>query len=261
MMTRDEALQKAAKLLRLAESQNPHEAALAAARAQELLDRYELDRATVELDAADAEPAEAIVDFGLRGGGDPLALPPGVEINTVGKTWPRRLASVLARANGCFIYYGYADKHRMDVHVVGRPSDVAKVRYLYTYLAGEVVRLARRDCVGASSAWTRNYQVGVVDAIGEQLRRSADATREQLRREAEGQTQALVKVERAIVVVAKRRDDAEAFANAHHNFRVARGATMTFQPGARAAGRAAGREIRVSSARGALGGGLKGLNT
>lgn len=258
-MTRDEAIAKAAKLLRLAESANPHEAALAAARAQELLDRYELDRAVVELDAADAAPAEPIVDYGLKS--DPLALPPGADINVIGKTWPRRLAAVLARANGCFCYFGYADKHRQDVHVVGRPSDVAKVRYLYTYLASEVIRLAQRDCAGSSSAWTRNYQVGVVDAIAEQLHRSADATRDQLRREAAGATQALVKVERAIAVVSKRRDDAEAFADAHHNFRTARGTAMTFQPGARAAGRQAGRELKISSARGALGGRPKGLRS
>ena len=258
-MTRDEAIQKAAKLLRLAESANPHEAALAAARAQELLDRYELDRAAVELDAAAPEPAEPITDFGLRS--DPLALPPGVQVNVVGKTWPRRLASVLARANGCFMYIGVTGKHRQDLMLVGRPSDVAKVRYLYAYLVHEVVRLAARDCVGASSAWTRNYQVGVVEAIADQLRAQADATRAAVRREAQGDSRALVKVERAIAVVGKRRDDAEAFADAHHRFGHARGSAMSYQPGARGAGRAAGREIRLGAARGALGGGLKGLRS
>ena len=256
MMTRDEALQKAAKLLRLAESQNPHEAALAAARAQELLDKYELDRAAIELDGGAPEPPEEIVDFGRRG--DALTAP-DINPNVVGKTWPRRLALALARANGCFLYFTSGGKFEHGLNLVGRPSDVAKVRYLFQYLTGEVLRLSRRDCAGSSGSWTRNYQLGVVDEIATQLRRAREAAQDAFRREAAGETRALVKVDQAIAVVSQRRDDAEAFANELHNFKTARSTVMSFQPGARAAGRAAGREIKLGGARGALSGGTPGL--
>jgi len=63
-MTYDEAIQKAAKLLRLANSSNPHEAALAAARAQEIMDRYQIDHASITIaDNGHARPDEPIQDF------------------------------------------------------------------------------------------------------------------------------------------------------------------------------------------------------
>lgn len=54
-----EALAKAAKLLRLAQSSNPHEASLAAAKAQDIMDRFKLSGADIQLDGS--KPAENVM--------------------------------------------------------------------------------------------------------------------------------------------------------------------------------------------------------
>src|SRR5574340_1108320 len=92
-MTHEEAIAKAVKLLKLAQSDNPNEAALAAARAQEIMDRYKLEGLSADYNsAAPAEPDEPIVAFG-----EPVEPKQGSE-------WVVRLILALARANQCRIY-------------------------------------------------------------------------------------------------------------------------------------------------------------
>lgn len=47
-MNYNEALDKVRKLLRLSESSNPHEAALAASRAQEIMERFKIERLSMD---------------------------------------------------------------------------------------------------------------------------------------------------------------------------------------------------------------------
>src|SRR5574340_907559 len=87
-MTHEEAIAKAVKLLKLAQSDNPNEAALAAARAQEIMDRYKLEGLSADYNsAAPAEPDEPIVAFG-----EPVEPKQGSE-------WVVRLILALARAS------------------------------------------------------------------------------------------------------------------------------------------------------------------
>ncbi len=51
-MTREEAIEKARKLMALGDSENEHESALAMARAQALLERFEIELADLQ-----AEPS------------------------------------------------------------------------------------------------------------------------------------------------------------------------------------------------------------
>ena len=58
---------KVRKLLRLAESPNANEAALAAAKAQELIDAHNLSAALLAYDEGSAQPNEPIEDFERKG--------------------------------------------------------------------------------------------------------------------------------------------------------------------------------------------------
>src|SRR6266446_4339831 len=93
-----EALDKVRKLLRLATSANTNEAAAAAAKAQELIDRYQLTAALLTLDAATSISEEPIEDFAAKGA--PLDDRP-----RIGR-WTSWLASRIAYYNGAKVYIG-----------------------------------------------------------------------------------------------------------------------------------------------------------
>jgi len=248
MATREDALRRAAALLRLANSNNPHEAALAAQRAQEILDRYDLDRAALEMEGAmPAEPDEDIVDFGSRGA--PLDMGAG---KSQRERWSSALALIVADANCCKVYLSGT-----ALNLVGRPGDVNKARYLYGYLYGEVTRLVERDGKGCGRTWRNNYRLGIIDtlrtALREASKRAANAW------VADVDAHPTVPRERALVLVqhalARREERMAAvteFSKRNLKLRPGRAATTRYDLLARNAGRAAGKEISLGGARASL---------
>lgn len=254
MMTRDEAIQKALKLLRLAEHPNSgvEEAAVAAARAQEILDRYELDRTLLELEGGPVEPHEDIVDFGDQGVFlDPVG-------HNYGTIWPVKLANALCAVNATYLYLAGGD--RRSLALVGRPSEVAKVRYLFAYLSREVIRLSRCYSRGHyerryGSSWSRNFMLGVVDTLATRLRQGHQAAADQVRAEA-ASTMALVKVDQALIKIEQRRDEVQRWVKTNLNLRPSRRVDVKrHYADARTLGRQAGEEIHLGGARAALGSG------
>ncbi len=253
-MNRTEAMQKAIKLLRLATSDNPHEAALAAQRAQEILDRFEITQAMLEDTQAAEEAEEAIENFADKE--SPLDLF-GMQI----ERWKSYLASVVAKANACCIYserkeYFVLMRRRSFLHIVGRPSDVEKVRYLYGYLAGETDRLCRQQGKGCGRTWMNQFRLGVVDTLARRLREGHEALLAAMRNEAREQSRenpnALVVLEKAIARVDRRRLDTEAWVALHLNLGARPGYRVNSNMAARAQGRIAGQDILLTQARGAI---------
>jgi hypothetical protein len=238
-MTRDEALKKAAKLLRLANNnENANEAALAAAQAQKILDEHELNASMLELDGQAPEPDEPIVDYGQRAA-------PLFEARKLA-TWRWRLAACLAELNGCKCYV------TPSIQIIGRPSDVEKVRYLFSYLASEVERLCDRDGKGCGTTWRNNFRVGCIDTISEKLHAARKQTFQDMR---QNNATALVKVDQAIAKFQQKRVEVEDWTKKNlklvsHSY--GGGARQDFN--ARAAGRRAANEINIGGQRGALSG-------
>lgn len=237
-----EALHKVAKLLRLAKSDNPNEAALAASRAQEIIDRFKIEAAALALDGA--APEEPIQDYG----DDPL------EYLTRKATWKARLANVIARHNGCKMYNNYNGPA-----VIGRPSDVAAVRSLYSWLRQEVDRLALRDCKGNGMIWANNYRLGIVDTISNRLHDQKRDTEAALRKETQRTEQttevnrlALLRINTAIIKVEQQRQQVEAWTK--ENVKLGKGRPSYFRDNhsARTAGQRAGHEIRMQPVKGKL---------
>jgi hypothetical protein len=241
------------KLLRLSASSNPHEAAAAAAKAQSLIDEHNLQDALLAVDAhqeatADAEP---IYDFGTK----------GAPLDARGErvaTWRLTLASTIARANSCKVYYQGG-----SIHLIGRPSDANTVRYLFGYIAEQVERLTKEHGAGCGRTWCNNFRLGCVDTI----RLKLNAQREAFRREARtvqsfiegGSTQALVRVNQALALIDKRAERTADWVKANMKLRTVSSAGSTYNPSAREAGRKAGRSIAINSARGSLVSGAKAL--
>lgn len=232
---------KVRKLLRLAESPNANEAALAAAKAQELIDQHNLSAALLALeDEAGAEPDEPIEDF--RGKGAPL-------YTESRDSWRWRLASVVMHANSC---RGY--KADGAIQIVGRPSDVETVRYLYAYLAHETDRLVERDGRGCGRTWRNNYRIGVVSAIAGKFTQQRERFKAEQRKIAagSGDSQALVKVDKALARVEKRGDDVKAWIKQNLKLYAGSSSGGRRDASAREAGYKAGQSIQINRARRSL---------
>lgn len=146
------------KLLALSTSANPHEAALAAAKAQEILFRHNLSLAMVEAELAEGPGAGYVKDRFDSGGW---------------MDWRRRLIAAIARNNFC---RGVSYQGTRDVGIVGEPHNVLVVKHLYAFLVRELMRLAEIEVAGQpvltedeSRAWKRSFYQGAVRTIAQRL--------------------------------------------------------------------------------------------
>lgn len=193
-MTYDQALQKAIKCLELSKSPNQHEAALAASRAQEIIDRYNLCVEDIEQGKDPKGDDENIADFG----NDPLH-----EVCQVDTRWTIRLASTISRLNGCRIYYSTKMSGSAILKLVGRPSDVQAVRYLFAWLEKEVRRITRQECRGSIRRYQIDFRAGVVDTIQHKLEAQRKETFDAVQKEARNPF-ALVLVKNSIARIEKK---------------------------------------------------------
>lgn len=228
---------KAVKLLRLATSSNPNEAALAASRAQEIIDRYKLGALSLEYD--NMAPAEPIKDFGF----DPLD--PESKQHA---TWRSRLASAIAKNNQCKVYL----KHEGSIGIIGRPTDVSSVRYLFSWMLREVENLTARDCAGCGRTYANNYRIGVVETVSARLAKQHEETQAAVKAEAAADTSnplALIRVNSAIAKLEKQLGEVEAWSKSNMKLRSGGSVRFRSEPSARDAGRRAGHEVRIRPVR------------
>jgi Protein of unknown function (DUF2786) len=226
MGTIETVIEKVKKLRRLAGSSNEHEAAAAAAAADRLIQEHALVEAQLEADGASGErPSEDP---------EPIASWHG----TVPQ-WQARLAVKLAKHYGCALYGQRIRGSRTTTeHIVGRPSDIAAVRYMYTWLALEIEGLAQKHR-GNGRTWLNAFRhgavVGVLAAMTES-RRAAQV----------GASTA------AIVLVDRKGDEALAARNATHTDLQTKVVGNPTNLDGVLAGRAAGRNLHEQSKHGAL---------
>lgn len=150
MMTVQEVLAKVAKLRRLAQSDNIHEATLAAGMADELLQKYRLEECQLPEDQQEQiqespEPFEQCRKF---------------------TTWKRALRNLLAKHYGCTSYVS-KDGLEWLTYLVGRPSDIEQFKYMYGWLTAEINRL--NICKGKASrtSFAQGCVYGFAKALAE----------------------------------------------------------------------------------------------
>lgn len=233
-MTHQEALDRVQKLLRLAKSDNPHEAANAAAMAQKIIDRHKLDVASLE-DTATVEPVR------------------DETLDSKTSSWLIRLAGTLAALNNVQHYYRPRRKETAwrvgaegSIQLIGRASDVQTVRYLYQWLSKEIDRLCDRDGQGEGKTWRNNFRLGAVESVGRRLREEKEVTKKEAMADAfarDGE-QGLLQVNSAIVRVADR-SEVDAFAKSLKLRNVS--SRTTYNDDGREAGRRAGNSIGLSN--------------
>ncbi|HLY75797.1 MAG TPA: DUF2786 domain-containing protein [Planctomycetota bacterium] len=195
-----DVIERIQKLLNLA-AKNPsaEEAAAASAKAQELLQKYNLDAALIERHSGKSDKRE---DLKLRGGF---------------YEYQQSLWSAVARLNFCIywtqVYWDdtrgrkYPDGTRQGVkskrhRLVGRVVNTTTTKIMATYLEGAIEKLLRERLGGDNtqlfSRWAMSYREGavarLVEKIGERQRAqlAEERAKEKLKTVGEGMGQALV---------------------------------------------------------------------
>lgn len=157
-------LDRVQKLLALAGSPNPHEAALAAGQAARLIARHQLDETLIESSAPDQD-IELVRDRPL-------------DASKRLRGWKIALASVLAQINDCRVLvsgpksgqrHGVKDKER-KIWVVGRPFDVLRLFAMYPPMVRWVEHLTMQKLHAAGHRYREDFRRGVVMAMADSMR-------------------------------------------------------------------------------------------
>jgi hypothetical protein len=256
-MTYEEALRKATALLRLATSSNPNESALAAAKAQDIMDRFNISKEVLNQEQGSKEPDEPVTAFGNE---------PVLTACQKDSIWSGLLTHYVARHYACRYYrVSTNDYGSRAFYLIGRASDVQTARYMIGLLAEEVRRLAKAQAAGYSDDYRKNFKAGVVDTIATKLREQRKTTEDAVRAEA-GKGMALVKVNNALLKLEQKQLAVDKWLddNTGKGKRFAKGrasSNQSYNPSARDHGRKAGQSINVSSrAKGGLTSGAKQLS-
>jgi hypothetical protein len=154
----DDILKRAAHLQTLRDrASNKHEAEAAARALAALLDKHQLEEAELKTPTA----VEGIVETPDE---DPLY----AEKRT--NPWKMYLATTLCKHYGVAVLRGRGRNQREKFFtMIGRPSDIAIVRYMFAWLSIEATCLLNKEARGRGVVYRRSWMFGFVRGIQEQL--------------------------------------------------------------------------------------------
>ncbi len=180
--TLDDVISKVKKLLALITSSNANEAANAAARANELIDKYRLSMFDLEEAEVPVEPIVKDTDYIYQSGKVTV--------------WKTHLVYTLTRHYGVAYWNDASYNNGRKVsryRMVGRKSDMDIVRYMMAYLSLECERLSSLEVkgTGLGRVFVASYQEGFVSGVAEQLRLSREVVKK------EATSTAIVKIDSA----------------------------------------------------------------
>ena len=209
-------LDRVRKLLALATSSNVHEAALAAAKAQSLIDQHRLEEL---LAGAQAEP----ISDGSEAPLERVRRP---------RKWRSVLASALAEANGC-LAWSRISGGETELYILGRADDRQVVQALWDWLGLRIEWLSATHAAGRDRAFHEAFRIGAVESVVARLRPAPDAG-----------DAGLVRLDGELIA---RRQAVEQYAAQH--MRLGKGRGMRLDAVAYARGRAAGEQIPLPPGR------------
>ncbi len=220
-MARD-PLETVRKLLALAKSNNVHEAASAAARAQAIVERYRLE----DLLEADEEAASQPIDDEV------------LESARRPRRWKTVLAAALADVNGCLVATRESGRET-EIVLAGRAADRAAVRSLWDWLVPRVEWLSATHGAGRDKRWHDDFRIGAVETIRARLHACRDEE------QAAVEPAALVRIEPALVA---RQAAIDRYAK--ERLRTRPGRRLMVGEQAWTAGRAAGQALKLGGEEG-----------
>jgi hypothetical protein len=173
MTDKTKIVERIQRLLALATSSNVNEAAAAAAKAQELMARYDIEQAALDVESGDDDVAvstEVLLEMGARVEG-----------------WKGILAAALGDANSAKVYtsktFNSAGKTQNTFQIIGTKDQANTIRYMFAYLVNEVERLAK-GADGSGRSYLASFRLGAASVIATRLREAATDARKQVEVEA-----------------------------------------------------------------------------
>ncbi len=161
MADRESIIDVVRKCLALSRSSNEHEAARAAEKASELMLKYKLSEAEVEL------KTEAKVGV------------THTEYPTVNREWRRSLANSVAHAYFCKVYC-QRKRHNSLIYFVGKPTDIQITIIVYEWLAQQLDQICYDETKhdmgerGNLTSWRNSWLLGAVYVVDQRLREQRD---------------------------------------------------------------------------------------
>jgi hypothetical protein len=150
-----EVLDKIRKLLRLGQSSNPHEAALAIQRAFEIASRHNIELTSIDLEEEERRIVHEYIRVGSR-----LSLERKLVLNIVLNYFNVNVVS--------------ADSSRGDVCFIGLPSDIEIAKYVFEFLVWScrdgLKRYQKEQPRKLSRTKRENFIAGFVYGVRSQLR-------------------------------------------------------------------------------------------
>lgn len=140
-----EIIEKIKKLLALAASTNVHEASNAAAAANKLIQEYRISDAELE-----TEEEKIVTEFVVE-----------ETIRVI--SWKSNLIAALVHNYSCCTYQTYRDGH-VAYAIVGIERDIETVKYMYTWIVVEIVRLSHIMGLNGKREFNSFY-LGAVEGI------------------------------------------------------------------------------------------------
>jgi len=251
----EKIIDKIQKLLRLAESADVNEAAAAAGKAQQIMEAHNIDLAMLPAEDDGSPVEEEVRQFD----GDE-ALHASARV----ASWQSQLSHRIAKSNGCSTFLGYTfdqaqGKYLRTLGIVGRPSDVATVRYLFQYLKAEIDRLCKASARGKGRTWANSFRLGAVHEVGRRLKEAKVAARDEARAKVEAldgdPTTALARLDTALARIDQRLNETKDWMKENMNLRSNRARATQRDWDAYSAGREAGSGISLGTSSGSGGSG------
>jgi hypothetical protein len=188
----EQVIDRVKKLYNLADNTNEHEAARAIAAAERLMQKYRLTQ--VDLIQTHAVATEV-----------PSEYEHPIELSGRIHRWKSLLFNDLARQYGCSLYYlthrPKVGPKRIEVKVVGLPSDVAMLKIQYESIKQQINSLTRTNTNGMGIRHADSYRKGIVDSVRRVLRELTNQLKQ------ESSTTAIVLLDSRLPKAKKARDE------------------------------------------------------
>jgi hypothetical protein len=194
----DKIADRIQKLLKLAESDNEHESALAASRAADLLAKHNLTLAEIAARNPEAAPEAIEMEYLIQ--------------SRRISNWKVRLAGGVARACDCRILIAAG----RGINILGTVGDIAAARVLFAYLCEASDRCVKREKdlsidylrasqYGDGNKYVRSFRLGLAERLSVRVQADAAARKETVEADASAGTALVLSSKRDRVALATRR--------------------------------------------------------
>lgn len=168
-------IERIQKLLALSKSDNPNEAANAAALADKLINKHQISNAELQATSHEQVPVDRYKD--------------PIYSSARRTAWKAHLASALARHYDCAVYISFGHEGRnktSNYTLVGREEDCAIACFMFGWVSNEIERLAKKNAAGLGHNYSQTYCEGAGVGVLEKLRTEKESLRTEAQAEGKG---------------------------------------------------------------------------